>query len=100
MRGLGTSNTVRHTLDSVTGHDNQNDMGIDVGSSYGCSTHGRGAPRCRPHDHQAIEQVLAQTDLQTLHHHLITELSGSGQRRVILARTLEQQAQILLLGHP
>jgi iron complex transport system ATP-binding protein len=53
-----------------------------------------------PHDNQAIEQVLAQTDLQTLHHHLITELSGSGQRRVILARALVQQPQSLLLGHP
>jgi ABC-type Mn2+/Zn2+ transport system ATPase subunit len=53
-----------------------------------------------PHGHQAIEQVLAQTDLQTLHHHLITELSGSGQRRVILARTLAQQPQLLLLGYP
>jgi ABC-type cobalamin/Fe3+-siderophores transport system ATPase subunit len=41
-----------------------------------------------PHDHQAIEPVLAQTDLQTLCHHLITELSGSGQRRVILTRAL------------
>jgi hypothetical protein len=38
MRTLETSNTVRHTLDSVTGHDNQNYMGIDIGSSHGCST--------------------------------------------------------------
>src|SRR5262245_3314463 len=100
MRALGTSNTVRHTLDSVIGHDNQNDMGIDVGASYGCSTRGRGASRHRPQDHQAIKPGLAQTALQTLHHHLITELSGSGQRRVILALALAQQAQILLLGHP
>jgi ABC-type cobalamin/Fe3+-siderophores transport system ATPase subunit len=53
-----------------------------------------------PHDYQAIEQVLAQPDLQTLHHHLITELSGSGQRRVILVRALAQQPQLLLLDTP
>jgi hypothetical protein len=38
MRALGTSKTVRHTLDSVTEHDNQNDMGVDVGANHGRST--------------------------------------------------------------
>jgi iron complex transport system ATP-binding protein len=42
-------------------------------------------------DHETIEHVLAQTDLQTLRHRLITELSGGEQRRVILARALAQQ---------
>jgi iron complex transport system ATP-binding protein len=48
------------------------------------------------HDHQAIEQVLAQTDLQALNHRLITERSGGEQRRVILAWALAQQPQVLL----
>jgi ABC-type cobalamin/Fe3+-siderophores transport system ATPase subunit len=52
------------------------------------------------HDHQAIEQVLAQTDLQALRHRLTTELSGGEQRRVILAWALAQQPQVLLLDEP
>lgn len=51
-------------------------------------------------DRQAIEQVLAQTGLQALRHRLITELSGGEQRRVILARALAQEPQILLLDEP
>jgi iron complex transport system ATP-binding protein len=51
-------------------------------------------------DYQTIEHVLAQTDLQTLRHRLITELSGGEQRRVILAQALAQQPQVLLLDEP
>ena len=49
------------------------------------------------HDHQAIEPVLAQTNLQARRHRLITDLSGGEQRRVILALALAQQPQVLLL---
>ncbi|MBI4758068.1 MAG: heme ABC transporter ATP-binding protein [Chloroflexi bacterium] len=51
-------------------------------------------------DREAMERALQQVGLQGLRDRLVTELSGGEQRRVILARTLAQEPEVLLLDEP
>lgn len=51
-------------------------------------------------DLAAVEQALATTGLLELRDRPITEISGGEWRRMILARSLAQQARVLLLDEP
>ncbi len=52
------------------------------------------------YDHHCVEQAMLKTEVAQLAHRSITELSSGEQQRVIIARSLATQANIILLDEP
>lgn len=56
--------------------------------------------RVRAEDRDVVESALDQVDLLPLRHRTVGELSGGQRRRAMLARSIAQQAPLMLLDEP
>lgn len=56
--------------------------------------------RVRAEDRRVVDAALDQVDLLELRHRTVGELSGGQRRRALLARSIAQQAPLMLLDEP
>ncbi|EAP84777.1 ABC transporter ATP-binding protein [Sulfitobacter sp. EE-36] len=66
----------------------------------GRTPHLRGGQKIQAEDQAAVDRAIAQMDLDTFRNRPATQLSGGEQARVLIARSLAQEAPLLIADEP